>query len=289
VLIGFKCSPQDVDWPTLDATWAAAGELGVFDSGWMNDHLSHPAQERYGPSYEAMIALTALVHHVPGMWVGHLVLSNTFRHPAVLAKQATALDHATNGRFILGLGAGWHEWEHEAFGVDLPPIKERIDRLESAVRIIRALGSDEARQAPGVELDSEPWPLKGATNEPPPLTRGGPPLWLGGQKPRGIGLAARYADGWNYSNDVPGQFELRRDTLYRACERVGRDPGEITVSVQLRVGLDRASQRAAVDETLAFARGGCSHIVLWVPAQGGPNGLREIAREVVPRIRDATG
>ena len=72
------------------------------------------------------------------------VLSNTFRHPAVLAKQATALDHITGGRFILGLGAGWHDGEHDTFGIPLPPIGERISRLESAVRVLRALGSDAA-------------------------------------------------------------------------------------------------------------------------------------------------
>lgn len=289
MLIGFKTSPQEVDWATLDATWAVAGELGAFDSAWMNDHLSHPGQERYGPSFEAVTILAALAHRVPGLWIGHLVLSNTFRHPAVLAKQATAMDHLTAGRFILGLGAGWHEWEHEAFGIELPPIKERIDRFESAVRIIRALGSDEARQPPGVDLDAPPWSLRDATNEPGPVTPGGPPLWLGGQKRRGFEIAARYGDGWNYSNDVPGQFETRRDGLFRACEAVGRDPAELTISVQLRVGEDAAARRAAVEDGLAYARGGCRHLVLWIPSSSGPDGLRRLASEVVAPLRDALG
>ena len=80
--------------------------------------------------------MAALVHRVPGKWVGHAVLSATFRHPAVLAKAATVLDHATGGRFIVGLGAGWHEGEHGPFGIPMPPMPERFDRFESAVHVL---------------------------------------------------------------------------------------------------------------------------------------------------------
>ena len=295
MLIGFKTSPQEVDWATLDATWATAGELGTFDSAWMNDHLGHPGQDRYGQSFECFTVLTALAHRVPGLWLGHSVLSNTFRHPAVLAKQATAMDHITGGRFILGLGAGWHEWEHVAFGLGFPPIGERIDRLGSAARIIKALGSDEARQPPGVDLDAPPWALRGATNEPGPITPGGPPLWLGGQKPRGLELAARHADGWNYpASSVPAshdgsfdEFLSRRDALYRACERIGRDPATLTISVQLRGGDDAAGRRAAVEQSLGYGRESCAHLILTMPASLGPEGLRALAAEVVQPIRDA--
>ena len=114
----------------------------------MNDHLSDPTCDRGGASWEPLTLVAALAHRVPGKWIGHAVLSNTFRHPAVLAKQATALDIITGGRFILGLGAGWHEGEHEAFGIPLPPIGERMSRLESAVRVIRALGSPDAATRP---------------------------------------------------------------------------------------------------------------------------------------------
>ena len=130
VVIGFKTSPQGVDWSTLDETWAAAGELPIFESAWINDHLSDPLVERGGSSLEPLTIAAALARRVPGRWIGVAVLSNTFRQPAVLAKQATALDLITGGRFILGLGAGWHEGEHETFGVPLPPIAERISRLE---------------------------------------------------------------------------------------------------------------------------------------------------------------
>src|SRR5919108_296012 len=83
--IGFKTSPQNAEWPVLDETWAAAAELRAFSAGWMNDHLTDLSADG-GPSFEALTLMAALAHRVPGVWVGHAVLSNTFRHPAALAK-----------------------------------------------------------------------------------------------------------------------------------------------------------------------------------------------------------
>ena len=97
ISIGIKTSPQAVDWPTLDAAWARIGEHAVFESVWMNDHLTDIGRPNAGPSWEALTAMAALVHHVPGKWVGHAVLSMTFRHPSVLAKAAAVMDHATGG------------------------------------------------------------------------------------------------------------------------------------------------------------------------------------------------
>jgi alkanesulfonate monooxygenase SsuD/methylene tetrahydromethanopterin reductase-like flavin-dependent oxidoreductase (luciferase family) len=199
VRIGFRTSPQKTDWASLDAAWAEAGRHDVFDSGWLNDHLTDPGFDRGGASFESMTALAALAHHVPGKTVGQTVLAATFRHPSVLAKQALTLDHVTGGRYILALGAGWHVGEHEAFGIDLLPPGPRFDRFEAAVRVIKALFNDAARAAPGVTLDAPPFRLDGATMEPAPVRPGGPPLWLGGQGPRGLRIAARYADGWNFA------------------------------------------------------------------------------------------
>ncbi len=286
--IGFKTSPQGVDWPTLDETWRSAGSMDVFDSAWVNDHLVHPAAERHGPVFESFAVLAALARHVPRLWIGHLVTSATFRHPAMLAKQATAMDHITGGRFILGLGAGWHVGEHEAFGIELPPMPERFDRFESTLRVLRALWSPEAARAPGVDLDAPPYRLERATNEPPPLTPGGPPIWLGGQRRRGLSLAARFGDGWNYGAE-PGsleEFTERRDGLRRACEGVGRDPAEVTVSIQMDVAGTPEGRREAVQRGVEFVRGGCEHLILRTPPELGPRGLQALASEVAIPIRE---
>jgi alkanesulfonate monooxygenase SsuD/methylene tetrahydromethanopterin reductase-like flavin-dependent oxidoreductase (luciferase family) len=292
VSIGFKAWPQDVDWATLDATWAAAGEFDVFDAAWGNDHLTDPNRTRGGSSVEALTMVAALAHHVPGKWVGHTVLSNTFRHPAVLAKAATLLDHATGGRFILGLGAGWHEDEHAAYGIPLPPIGERMSRLGSAVRVVRALHSPAAATDAGVSLDDPYYPLRGAVNLPPPVTPGGPPIWLGGQKPRGLRMAAELADGWPLpalpQPDI-AYFTERRSAILRAMEAIGRDPTGFAFAAQVATGEDVASRTAARDLALAFARAGATHLVLGLAARLGPDGLRAVARDVAEPLREALG
>jgi len=292
VSIGFKTSPQGVDWPTLDATWARAGELRVFDSGWMNDHITDPTLERGGSSWEALTALTALIHHVPGLTVGHGVLSNTFRQPVILAKAATALDHATGGRFVLGLGAGWHEGEHVPFGIPLPPIRERFDRFESAVHTIRALFSDAAAAGPGVSRPDPFYPLDGATNLPPPLTPGGPPMWLGGQKRRGLALVARHGDGWMLPAlpefDI-GYFTEKRDGILAEMSAAGRDPTGFAFAAQIATGTTSESRRAALEAGRSFASAGATHLILGMPAPLGPDGLAAVAREVAAPLREAFG
>lgn len=290
--IGFRTSPQKTDWASLEAAWAEAGRHDVFDSGWLNDHLTDPGLETGGPSFESMTALAALAHHVPRKTVGQTVLAATFRHPSVLAKSALTLDHVTGGRFILALGAGWHVGEHEAFGIDLPPIGERFDRYEAAVRVIKALFSEAALTAPGVSLDAPPYRLSGATMEPAPIRPGGPPLWLGGQGPRGLRIAARYADGWNFASNLDGSrsaFADRRDALLRACEAVGRDPGELTLSAQIIIPGERVARRAATERAIAYGREGAQELLLTTPAREGAEGIRRLATEVAAPIRDAFG
>jgi alkanesulfonate monooxygenase SsuD/methylene tetrahydromethanopterin reductase-like flavin-dependent oxidoreductase (luciferase family) len=284
--VGFRTSPQNTDWASLEAAWEEAGRHEVFDSGWLNDHLTDPGAERGGRSFESMTALAALAHHVPGKRVGQTVLAATFRHPSVLAKSALTLDHVTGGRFVLCLGAGWHVGEHEAFGIELPPPRERFDRYESSVRIIKALFGDAARSTPGITLDAAPWRLAGATMEPAPVRPGGP------QGPRGLRIAARYADGWNFASNLdasPAGFVDRRDALLRACEAIGRDPGQLTLSAQIVIPGDATGRRAATERAIGFGHDGAEEILLTTPAREGAAGIRRLATEVAAPIRDALG
>jgi alkanesulfonate monooxygenase SsuD/methylene tetrahydromethanopterin reductase-like flavin-dependent oxidoreductase (luciferase family) len=296
VSIGIKTSPQAVDWPTLDAAWARIGNYDVFESVWMNDHLTDINRPRAGASWEALTALAALVHHVPGKWVGHAVLAMTFRHPSVLAKAAAVMDHATGGRFILSLGAGWFEPEHTPFGIPFPPMPERFDRFESGVRVIRALGSTAAATETGVTRPDRFYPLDGATNDPPPLTPGGPPIWLGGQKRRGIALAADVAQGWLLpavtSDKSPtdlAYFTDRRDAILAALEAVGRDPGTFAFAAQVPAGATAASRREALAAGFEAARLGATHIILGMPPRLGADGVDAVAHEVAEPLRAGVG
>lgn len=290
--IGFRTSPQNTDWPALEAAWAEAGRHEVFDSGWLNDHLTDPGRDRGGRSFESMTTLAALAHLVPGKTVGQTVLAATFRHPSMLAKESVTLDHVTGGRYVLTLGAGWHVGEHEMFGIELPPLGERLDRFESTVRVLKALFSDAARAAPGVTLEAPPFRLDAATMEPGPLRPGGPPIWLGGQGPRGLRIAARYADGWNFAANLDGSpygFITRRDVLFRACEALGRDSAELTLSAQIVIPSDAAGRGAALERAMGFVRAGAGEIMLTIPAREGPAGIRRLATEVAAPLRDTFG
>jgi alkanesulfonate monooxygenase SsuD/methylene tetrahydromethanopterin reductase-like flavin-dependent oxidoreductase (luciferase family) len=294
-LIGFRISAiasQGIDWPKLDATWAMAGELDVFDAGWMSDHLTDASRDRGGGAFESLTTAAALAHRVPGKWIGIAVLANTFRHPALVAKAATVLDNVTGGRFILGIGAGWHEGEHAEFGIPLPPLRERFDRFESAVGVLSALFSEGARQAPGVTRDDPFYPLREATLEPAPMRPRGPALWLGGQGRRGISLAVRYAEGWPMPGNEAGNvalFVTKRDEIRRGLEAGGRDPGDFTFAAQITVSTEAASLRQGRDAALEFRRVGADHVIIGVRGRDGPDGLAAMAREVAVPLREAAG
>jgi len=294
-LLGFRISATaaaGIDWTRLDETWALAGELGAFDAGWLSDHRADAARERGGPAVEALTAAAALARRVPGTWIGIAVLANTFRHPSVVAKAATVLDYVTGGRFILGMGAGWHEGEHHAFGIRLPPMAERFDRFESGVATVAALLSDAARVPPGVTRDDPYYPLKDATNEPPPLRPGGPPIWLGGQRRRGIALAVRHADGWPMPGNRPGDvayFAEKRDEIRAAIEAAGRDPDAFTFAAQLTCGETDVELAETRRVARSFFRNGANHVIISVPARLGPNGMVRMAAEVAAPLRDDIG
>ena len=276
--IGFKTSQANVDWPTVRATWELGDSLPVFDSAWIFDHFVALGDDG-GGSHEAFALMGALAAVTQRLQIGHLVLGNTYRHPALVAKSGATLDHVSNGRFVLGLGAGWHEAEHEMYGMVLPPIAERITMLDSAVLIIKALWETPG----GVSLDAPPYKLRDAVCDPAPLTNGGPPIWLGGQGSRGLRIAAERADGWNQTGD-PSTFVEKRDILLRHCEAVGRDPAEIEISAQAFL---RDGDHAALLETATqLGRAGAQHLILLMPASDGPDGLQMLAERVAIPLRE---
>ena len=235
--------------------------------------------------------IAALAHHVPGKWVGHTVLSNTFRHPAVLAKAATLLDQATGGRFILGLGAGWHEDEHAAYGIPLPPIGERMrgssPRSGSSARSTRR----PPRRTPGVTLEDPFYPLRGAVNLPAAAdARRAADL---ARRPE----AARPEDGRGARRRLADSGAARsRDRRYldrAADDDPARDGGDRPRPDRLRVrGPDRhrARTRRAAPRPASWhsrsLRAGATHVILGLRGQPrtrraasrGPRGRRAAPR-----------
>jgi probable F420-dependent oxidoreductase len=220
-----------------------AERLG-FHSVWMSDHFFASLErygggaERYG-TLEPIVTLGALATMTERVRLGTLVLSAGFRHPAVLAKSATAIDRLSGGRFELGLGAGWYEQEFDAFGVPFGTLLQRFARLEETLGYLDALfGAEPAR------FDGERFELRDAFNRPPPIQQPRPPLLVGGKGgPRLLRLAARYADGWNAAWRWTVQaYAVRAAAAREACERQGRDPAGFRLSLGLytMVGEDRS-------------------------------------------------
>lgn len=284
-VFGFKVASPSADWAGIEALFRRGAELDVFESAWTNDHL-----QLHGPTWDGLTSLAALAHLVPDHTIGHLVLATPFRHIAVIAKSAIVLDHATRGRFVLGLGVGSWPGDFEAYGIPLESVGERLRVFEHELRALHALfGRSGERDADGLlTLVEGPIRLTGVDFDPPPYTPGGPPIWLGTQGERvGLRLAAQYADGWNFSAEggLEG-FERKLGVLREHAERLGRDPSTLTISAQFVVGDDLAALR---DEVVTFVRAGCEHVIFYLDVGQGVRGLERVATEVAEAARDRLG
>lgn len=288
--IGFKTLQTEVSWETLLSMWERGDQLDVFDSAWLNDHFV--AWRTRGGYHEAMMCAAALAARTRKLVIGHTVLGNTHRHPALLAKMASTLDHIAPGRFIVGLGAGWSEEEHDMFGWHLPPIKERITMLDHSVQILKGMWAN----PDGFSFESEYYRLNDARCDPPPVTPGGPPIWLGTRgKLRGLKILAKWGDGWAATSDgwspseegnLP-EFRDLLDTLRGHCDAVGRDVSEIEISI--RISTDGKSPEDLLKEVGAFVAAGANHVVFSLPAASGPSGLEQLAESVARPVRNAYG
>lgn len=189
---------------------------GHFDSAWFIDHL------QFGDAdlLEGFTALSYVAALHPRLRFGNAVLCQSFRNPALLARMGATLQFLSGGRFILGLGAGWHEEEYAAYGYAFPPARVRVEQLEEAVRIIRALWTEEE-----TTFEGKHYRVAGAHCEPRPDPA--PPVMIGAFGPRMLRLAARHADWWNASSTSPRRYGRLAEELERACLEVGRDPATV--------------------------------------------------------------
>ncbi len=199
--------------------------LGL-DSLWRSDHFFSVMGETQRASLEAWVSLTALAQRTSRISFGPLVSPMTFRHPALLARMAAAVDVLSGGRLTLGVGAGWNDAEHAAFGIPLPPLKERMDRLEEGITVIRALW-----QGGPVDLSQHYSSLRQATADPRPVQGPGAPILIGGDgEVRLLRIVAQHADEWNSHAAGPDAYRAKRARLNEHCQAVGRDPDQIARS-----------------------------------------------------------
>ncbi len=215
-------------WPAPGQPWSEVLDLArhVEATGWDGiyyaDHFMPDAAEPAdGPWAEAWSTLAALAASVPRLRIGPLVTGNTYRHPAVLAKMAATIDHVSGGRLVLGLGAGWQENEHRAYGIPFYTTGERLARLDEACQVIRALFENERATFHGKFYQLENAPL-----DPKPVQSPLPLLIGGGGEKVTLRIAARWADEWNVWGDV-ATLKRKMEILERHCADVGRNPAAL--------------------------------------------------------------
>lgn len=237
---------QNVSYAELVRLWRFLDRETRFTGIWMMDHLLPPAGESDPEEscFESWTLLAAAAQATERLRLGCLVSSNTFRHPALLAKMAMTVDHVSGGRLDLGLGAGWCEAEHRAFGITLPPMGERQDRLEEAAALLRACFAGEKR----VRFEGRHYALRDAPFSPGFVQRPHPPLLIGGiGERRTLRTVARHADVANLMGPL-SVVRQRLGVLRRHCDEVGRDWD--TLDKTLHVPLF-AHEDAAVVERVA--------------------------------------
>jgi alkanesulfonate monooxygenase SsuD/methylene tetrahydromethanopterin reductase-like flavin-dependent oxidoreductase (luciferase family) len=228
-----------VAWPELLSMARAAEDAG-FDSVWVGDHLLYdlPGGVTRGP-WEAWTSLAALAVATHRVEIGPLVASTSFHAPAMLAKQAATVDAISNGRLIVGLGAGWNEREYRAFGF---PYDHRVSRFEEAFTVVRTL----LRQG-RVDFDGAYYRVEDCVLDPGPVRAGGPPLMLGSIGPRMLRIGLPHVDAWNvwwsdYGN-TPEGFAAVKQRVDEAAADAGRRPGDVAATAAVLVGLPGGSGR----------------------------------------------
>jgi F420-dependent oxidoreductase-like protein len=265
-------------WPAAAQPWddilaiSAHCEQTGWDGVYVADHFmpNGPGPEPLdGPTLECWSVIAALAALVPRVRLAPLVTSVTYRHPAVLANIAAAVDQVAHGRLTLGIGAGWQENEHAAYGIALGTIRERMDRFEEATRILSGL-----LREPRTTVKGQYFQVENAPNQPAPVQDRMPLLIGGGGEKRTLRVAAQYADHWN-SWTTPEVLAHKVGVLREHCERIGRDPAEIHVSTQALLFL--STDQKWLDEKRQAA----------VPGRPVMIGTPGEVAEIVAQYRDA--
>jgi F420-dependent oxidoreductase-like protein len=257
---GIKTIPQHTTWKEMLAIWQAADEMDVFESAWNWDHFYPLSGDFHGPNLEGWTMLAAMAPVTRRIRLGVQVTGMVYRHPAVLANMAATIDVISEGRLELGLGAGWNEMECAAYGIDLPPLKERFDRFDEGVEAIVALLTQDSASFDGRYVQ-----LTDAWNEPKPVQRPHPPITIGGRgRTRTLRTAARWAQQWNTIVQDPKEWPELKEVLVGHCAAIGRDPKEITCSVNVRVA-DAGGIGPAIDAAARYRDLGVDLVIFNLP------------------------
>lgn len=275
---GIKTAPQNTNYADIVRVWREADALPVFEHAWLFDHFAPIFSDLDGPCYEGFTLLAALAAQTSRIRVGLMVAGNTYRHPAVLAHMGATIDVIANGRFDMGLGAGWNEYEHTSMGLPLYAPGERIRRLGEACEIIKRLYTQHLTDFAG-----RYYQLKEARCEPKPVQQPYPPFVIGGGGEQlTLRIAAQYADVWNFAGGPVDTFKHKVAVLHEHCAAIGRDPGAIALSVQIPVNYENLAE--TVQTLQGYVDAGATHLILNLRYPYPAGIVARLAEEVVPNI-----
>jgi F420-dependent oxidoreductase-like protein len=277
VRFAIKTRPEHQTWAQMRDVWLAADEIELFESAWNWDHFYPLSGDTTGPNVEGWTMLAAMGQATRRIRIGCQVTGMVYRHPAVLANMAATVDIISEGRLEIGLGAGWNQQECDAYGITLPPLKERMDRFDEGVEVIVRLLSDTTTTFDGQYLH-----LTDARCEPKPVQRPHPPITIGGRgRKRTLRTAARWAQQWNAITADPGEWASLKQTLVEHCQSLGRDPAEIICSVNVRVDPDQGLG-PAVETAAAYRDAGADLAIMNLPHGAPPDVLAPLADALRP-------
>jgi F420-dependent oxidoreductase-like protein len=301
-----------VTLPQFGASWSEIRDIALrvdesrFDSVWVADHFFGVGAD---DPFEAWTEMTAVAAVTGRVEIGFLVLCNSYRPPALLAKMATTFDQISSGRLILGYGAGWFEQEYEAYGYDYPSVRTRLEQLEEGLEILKKMWTEDSPTFHGVHYH-----IENARCLPKPARKPHPPILIGGGGEKVLlKLVARYADIWNNLGMSHGEVGKKLEVLRAHCEKIGRDPSEIEVSQQTigAIALSKAEaerRTSEVQQEVGFLTGaphlcpfgtpdeivarlrksidmGITSFVISFGRHTGAEAIELFSREVIPAFR----
>jgi len=271
---GIKTAPQFTTYEQMLRVWLEADTVPIIEHAWLFDHFMPLGTDITGPCLEGWTLLAAFAAQTRRLRVGMMVTGNTYRHPAVLANMGATVDIISHGRMDFGIGAGWNEIEHTAYGIPLYSPAERIGRLAEACELIRLMWTETAP-----DFDGKYYQLKKAYCEPKPIQKPYPPFVIGGGGEKlTLRVVARYANIWNFAGGTVEDFRHKNVILDNHCAAIERDPATIERSIQFLINPDDLS--ASRDVLRSFIEAGATHLILNLRAPYPEGIVHMLAEEI---------
>ncbi len=267
--------PDPVDKYETMARCATEAERAGFDAIWLYDHFPTVPTPQLESVFECWTSMAALSRDTKTIRLGQMVTCNGYRPPSLLAKMASCIDVISHGRLILGICAGWYQHEYEAYGYEYPDTPDRLRMLREALQVIKAMWTQ-----PQAEFDGRYYHLRGAINEPKPVQKPHPPIWIGGGGEKvTLKLVAQYGDACNFNADV-ATVRHKLEVLREHCETVGRDYASVLKTLEFYTILgDKHEVDRVVADTARRTGQDESFIRSWNPLHGDAGRIAEIINE----------